>query len=507
MSRSLFARLARMHGPRIDPVTRRQFLGASLAASAGLLVSCSTPRARAGRARPSAGTVVVVGGGFAGLACAHELISAGYTVTVLEARRRVGGRVLSFGDFVPAKVVEGGAELIGSNHPLWVAYADRFGLEFLDVTEAEDAEFPIILGGRRLTRAESESLYEEMSAALSLMNGDAALVDADEPWLTPDAAALDARATKAWVEALDCSPLCRLGLLVQFAADNGQDVARQSYLGNLAQVKGGGVEKYWTESEVYRCRSGNQELARRLAGEIGTQRLSIGTPVQTIDMTDRPRVTTRDGQAFECDDVVLAVPPSVWERIDIRPALPEPLRPQMGTNVKYLAHVGSRFWREAGVAPDSLTDGDLSMTWEGTDNQPGEKGACLTCFSGGPAAEVCRARESTARTAAYHREIESIYPGFRAQFRADRFMDWPGDEWTRTGYSFPAPGEVTTVGPLLRRGVGRLHFAGEQSCYAFVGYMEGALQSGAGLARRLSERDGLVPAASGASAWYSGQLR
>ena len=72
-------------------------------------------------------------------------------------------------------------------------------------------------------------------------------------------------------------------------------------------------------------------------------------------------------------------------------------------------------------------------------------------------------------------------------------MDWPSDEWTQCGYSFPAPGEVTTVGPMLREGVGgRLHFAGEHASYAFIGYMEGALNSGVALANRLAVRDGAV---------------
>ncbi len=491
MSRSLFARLAHRHGPRVDGVTRRQFLAATLASSAGLLVSCSTrPKARTSS---HGKRVVVVGAGFAGLACAHELAAAGYTVSIFEARPRVGGRVLTFTDFVPGKVVEGGGELIGSNHPAWVAYADRFGLEFLDVTEAEDAEFPIILGGRRLSRAESESLYEEMAAALGRMNADAAPVDADQAWLAPGAAALDTRTTKEWIESLDCSPLCRQGLTVQFTADNGQDAARQSYLGNLAQVKGGGLEKYWTESEVYRCRGGNQQLARRLADAIGPERLVIGMPVKSIeDQGQRVIVTTADGRPIGCDDVVLAVPPTVWGRIDIRPALPAAIRPQMGTNVKYLAHVKSRFWREARLSPDSLTDGDVSMTWEGTDNQSGDEGACLTAFSGGPAAEACRSRTGDARTAAYRASIGAVYPEFPDQFRGARFMDWPGDEWTRTGYSFPAPGQVTTVGPLLHAGVGRLHFAGEHACYAFVGYMEGALHSGSHVAKRLAVRDGVA---------------
>jgi hypothetical protein len=52
--------------------------------------------------------------------------------------------------------------------------------------------------------------------------------------------------------------------------------------------------------------------------------------------------------------------------------------------------------------------------------------------------------------------------------------------------------EVTTVGPLLYAGVGdRLHFAGN-TCYKFVGYMEGALNSGASIARRLAVRDGVT---------------
>lgn len=50
---------------------------------------------------------------------------------------------------------------------------------------------------------------------------------------------------------------------------------------------------------------------------------------------------------------------------------------------------------------------------------------------------------------------------------------------------------------MLARGIGgRLHFAGEHCCYAFTGWMEGALASGVRLARRLAERDDLVkPAA------------
>ena len=52
-------------------------------------------------------------------------------------------------------------------------------------------------------------------------------------------------------------------------------------------------------------------------------------------------------------------------------------------------------------------------------------------------------------------------PGFTDSFVKSRFMSWPDDPWTMGGYSFPAPGQVTTVGPMIAKGLGRLHFAGE----------------------------------------------
>ena len=484
----LFRRLHRRYAAA-DGITRREMMQRSLAAAAGVLLS---ERLAGVSAQQKPGRVVVIGGGFSGLAAGYELSRAGYLVTVVEARNRVGGRVLSFSDLVPGKNVEGGGELIGSNHPTWVAYAKQFKLEFLDVSE-EDGDAPITLGGKQLSADAAEALWEELEKASNLLNADAAKVsDAFEPWRTPNADALDRRTLAEWIAGLDISPLCRMGLDAMMTADNGVVTAWQSYLGNLAMVKGGGVENYWTESEVYRCKGGNQQLARRLASAVGNERVMTRTPVTRVQVDDRlARVTLASGRVLEAEHVLLTAPPSVWNRIAFEPLLPGTLMPQMGSNVKCLIALKNRFWRNAGLAPDSFTDGPLHMTWDGTDGQPGA-GAAMVAFSGGPAAEVTREWSAASRIEQHVAALEKMYRGIRPAFVKARYMDWPGDAWTKGSYSFPAPGQVTTQGPTLRQGLGRLHFAGEHSSYGFMGYMEGALESGAAAARRIAQRDGVV---------------
>ena len=72
---------------------RRDFFKAgTLLAVYGLLWSCRDMTEPL-NSSSSAGSVLVIGAGIAGLAAATELQSRGYTVTLLEGRDRIGGRI------------------------------------------------------------------------------------------------------------------------------------------------------------------------------------------------------------------------------------------------------------------------------------------------------------------------------------------------------------------------------------------------------------------------------
>lgn len=503
MSLSLFARLAHRHRPT-TLAERRQFLKASLAIGAGLVLSRrATAGAIFGRSL-SAKKVVVVGGGFAGLSCAHELHVAGHDVTVVEATGKVGGRVLSLNDannnaLIAGKNVEGGGELIGSNHPLWVAYAEKFGLSFLDVLESE-RDYPIYLGGKVISGEESTKLYEEFEAALHTMDADAENIDPDAPWMHPNADSLDKRTLADWLKDVTANDLAKSAIAAQLSGDNGVANDRASYLGMLTAIKGGGLDKYWTQSEVYRCKGGNQQLALRFASELG-ERVITRLSVRSIDIPEKGnvKVVCSDARTLECDCVVVAVAPSVWQRIAFTPALPAELTHgknstssgvQMGVATKFLSPVKSPFWESQNLDSMCLGDNQFSWTWDATLGQTSaSQESCLTAFSGGTIAERVRGQVADARIKAYADTFEKIFKGYGEQKSAKpTFMDWPGFPFIGGGYSFPAPGQVTDVGPLLNQSHsrGKLHFAGEACCLKFVGYMEGALQSGVAVAKRVA---------------------
>src|SRR6059058_1455717 len=86
--------------------------GAALAAMQMLGLSMPTAAAAADFTLPkssgSGRSVVILGAGIAGLVSAYELQRAGYRVTILEARDRIGGRVWT---------VRGGDRIVQTGRP------------------------------------------------------------------------------------------------------------------------------------------------------------------------------------------------------------------------------------------------------------------------------------------------------------------------------------------------------------------------------------------------------
>lgn len=109
--------------------TRRRFLqrAGCAALGFGLLKETSVSHARV------APSCIVIGAGLAGLTAAYTLEQAGWSVTVLEARERIGGRVLSHRMGANLSLIcELGGEWIGASHERVRALCRDFKLDLTD---------------------------------------------------------------------------------------------------------------------------------------------------------------------------------------------------------------------------------------------------------------------------------------------------------------------------------------------------------------------------------------
>lgn len=509
--RSFFARLRRRFGRRVsgrERVTRAAAHRARIARFLPLnLLSHAIPP-RPGRPV----RVAIVGGGFAGLAAARALQNLQATVTVFEARQELGGRVQTNTTFLPGRLVETGAELIGANHPLWLQLARELGFGLSAITEDDQygqagLALPVRLRGRRLTPSEVERLHGDMElAAADLVKQAAVITDPYNPWTAVGAGRLDSTPLENWIHGFTKDPVLRAALELEYANDNCVRTADQSLLAVLSQIAGGGGNDFWDDVEVFRCSDGNIALANALASLITTGppagTIHLGEVVTNLGFESGGReievTSSRPGalpRVTRHDFAVLALPPSVWSRVTVDgKSIPMP-RMQMGPSLKCVAATGKRFWVKRGDAPSGVSD-ELGQVWETSDNQIGGRVA-LTLFAGGPFdGAIPRTPRPPQPDAFVDPRIEALLPGYRGSDgkKGDLLVaDWTNEPFIKTGYCIPRPSQVTTQMPLLQQAIGgRIFLAGEHVSPCFFGFMEGALQTGLAAAARIGDVLGLT---------------
>jgi monoamine oxidase len=448
-------------------------------------------------------SVVVIGAGFAGLTAGWWLATHGFKVTILEARNRIGGRVHTKRE--DRRVLECGGELIGRNHANWLRLSSYFGLGLSPITTEENyaaasLKSPMLLGSESISVNDQETLYDEMKRALKTLDPLAAKVDALTPWKSK-LKDKDSESVADWMKTLKrLSDRTNVALRFQLECDQTLPVERQSLLGLLAAVRGGSLtdlsdrrrqepSEFWTETEVYRCAGGNDQLAQCLQSEIEERggRVLLTTPASKITLGSNDVRVCANGKDYRGDWVVVAVPPSCWERIEF-PFKTDPYNISTGPAFKFLADTKKRFWMRDSLSPNG-TNNQFGMVWEGTDTEDSTRGDPeLTVFAGGPAANRVDFSDPDEH---FRAGLEKLYKGFRKEVEKTTLVNWTEEEWTMTGYSCPTVGQVTSAAKRLYKPNGRLVWAGEHTCMAFFGYMESALQSGMHAAQLIGEQEGI----------------
>jgi monoamine oxidase len=138
---------------------------------------------------------VVLGAGLAGLYAAYLLRQSNFSVGVLEARERVGGRVLTLRTLARLQHAELGPEFIDSNHHRVIRLAERFNLTLSTRPDFWGVS-PTPPFGRRAHRAWRQFWNEVYALA-------AQVPDRYAPWHAPESLRmLDCVTMRAFAERL-----------------------------------------------------------------------------------------------------------------------------------------------------------------------------------------------------------------------------------------------------------------------------------------------------------------
>ena len=490
-------------------LSRRTLLGGAGVSLGGLglggLTDAVTAATRQGPL-PAKVDVVVVGGGISGLVAARRVARRGRSVLLVEARRRVGGRVLNH-HLRAGGTIESGGAFVGPTQDHILRLARELDVRTFDEYVDGNSVYISSTTGRleyQGTVPPDPTILPDAALLLTRIDQMAAEIPVDAPWTHPQAAEWDAMTLGEWIRRNAINAAGVENLIRSWTQPGfGADPSELSLLYTLWYVACSGNERnvgtFSRNSDTVngaqeqRFVGGSQLIPLRLARRLGDI-VALAAPAHRIVQRAGERAVVHTGRGtVRARRVIVAAPPPTVLDIDWHPRLPhrrhELLRHlHMGQLMKCDAVYERPFWRDAGLNGFGISDsGAVRVAF---DNCPrsGDPGVLLA-FVGGSTW-----RQYGVQTKAQRRR--AVLEGFAAMF-GDQARhpieyvehDWTRERWTGGGpVANYAPGTMVRFGREIRKPHGRVHWAGTETSTYWTGYMDGAVRAGERAALEVLEK-------------------
>jgi monoamine oxidase len=439
--------------------------------------------------------VAVVGAGVAGLAAARALRRRGLTILVLEARDRIGGRVLTLHDPRLPLPVELGAEFVHGPAPLTHRILAEAGITTCDVAGEHwrarrgklartETWQPIDRILRRIDRHAPDRSFDDFAASLR-----------------GSVPAADLRAARDFVQGYHAADTAQIGVRSLAPPASGDDAAPTGAATKMARVLGG-----------------YDQLPRWLAGGLEGE-LRLRSPVTAIEwrrghvqltVLRHPRAVQRLVARAAIVTIpvgVLAAGPAEAGGLRLEPDPPRIRRAcgllAMGAVARLACWFRELPWSPGAAGRDAgrtaragfwhLGGPAFGVWW--TAYPMGWPLA--VAWSGGPAAATTAQRSRRAVEATAVGELAAAF-GLSRRAVSSRLLatwmhDWQQDPCSRGAYSYARVGGAGAARSLSRPVEATLFFAGEATDVGgHTGTVEGALASGLRAARQVSRALGVA---------------
>ncbi len=417
---------------------------------------------------------LIIGAGAAGIGAWRELHSAGLNVAVLEARDRIGGRILT--DDSTHSPMELGAEFVHGKPPAIWSVLEKAGLEVVESS------------GTRMVSSK-EGLrpcpdYWEIIQRVDAQIDPTREISYDQFLAEVQVSPFEKLVARSYVEGFNAAHAELISAPAVAIADRA-----------AAEIEG---------QRQFRLPGGYGSLIDWLATGLPRESLHLKTEVKEIRwQRGQIRIaadTPNGNRDFFAVRLLVTVPlgvlqasPGTRGAIRFIPALSQKEAAlghlEVGHVVKLMISFKERFWRDNGPLGFAISfDVDMPTWW----TQEPLTSNILTGWAGGPAAEKLI---NLSREELLDRAIESLSrifakPGPWLQERVDRihYYDWSDDPFSRGAYSYPKVGGLKAAQILAEPVNDTIFFAGEATdCQGANGTVHAALDSGTSAAQKIIE--------------------
>lgn len=422
--------------------------------------------------------VIIVGAGFAGLIAARELSRRGHKTILLEARDRIAGRTHL--DERMGRNLELGGTWVHWTQPFVWAEMGRYGIDPVPGPEFTKA-FWAADGHRH--EGHADTLLELLDAP-----NQALLADARRyfplPWsplANPEVAEIDGITLSDAIDRLDLREdqrqLLRSFWTLNF---NGRlDQAAYTQALRWCAVATGSWQTMFEACASFKIDGGTRRLAEAILAD-STAEVRLNQTVVSISHDEAGvTVLTSSGEQYAGRELILALPLSVLNDVDIRPALSSAkreaaVRGQAGRGAKLWIKVRGRQERFVALGPEDAPLNFVQAEYIDEDS------TTLVCF--GPDASAVDVDDPVAAQAI----LDALVPGLEVLEVAGH--NWVDDELARSTWPMHYTGYLTQSLAELQRPEGRIRLAGSDFANGWGGFIDGAIESGLDAARAVGQQ-------------------
>ncbi|MFC3079134.1 flavin monoamine oxidase family protein [Phenylobacterium terrae] len=452
--------------------------------------------------------VVVLGGGISGLTAAYELERAGFAVTLLEARERLGGRnwtlrggskiemigeadqTVAFSDGV---YMNAGPARIPSHHEHLLEYCRRLGVPLeVEINTTRSALLASSKGGAPIQMRQAVNdtrgwISELLAKALKRGALDQDLSAEEKEKLLPFLRSYGDLDAQHAFKGTERSGLLRHGGAADQLAQARPPVPLKELLANDQLSATLFEEAFDMQATMFQPVGGMDRIPAAFERAIrspivrGAEVVKIRQSPNDVTVVYRERASGAE-KAVRADFAIATLPLNILAKIDsdFDPAVRKALATPIAVSTNKIGFEAPRFWeRQQIYGGISFVGGETSLVWYPSNDLHSARGLLLACYAAGPPATRFAQRPIAEQIEIAKGVVARLHPGHETALSNPAVINWSKIPFSLGGYAWWGAPEGHIEAPahrLLNAPQGRVYFAGD-NLTQFPAWQEGAVLS------------------------------